>query len=271
MSGESGFQLSENAAEYYEQFSGPIMDPFIDEMISWAAPTAGGRLLDVACGTGRLARCAFAAMHYNGRADGLDVNEQMLEVARAEGLKTGAEFTWHAASAEDMPFANNSFDFVLCSQGIMFFPDLRQGLDEMVRVATPGGRIVCSFWAGPISRSPYMDATFRVLEGMGIGGATIFEQAWRVESESVAAMLGDAGCIDLRAEEVVRDIHLPSMKEYLPLHVAGLPFASEFQALPQHARTKFFEQVGVAMESFTNDDESVTVPFAVSLVSAVKR
>lgn len=135
MSGESGSQLSDSAAEYYEQFSAPIMD----EIVRWAAPNSGGRLLDVACVTGRLARSAFAAMQHKGRADGLDINAQMLEVARVEGLKTGADFSWHAASAEDMSFANDSFDFVLCSQGIMFFPDLRQGLNEMVRVAATGG------------------------------------------------------------------------------------------------------------------------------------
>lgn len=61
------------------------------------------------------------------------------------------------------------------------------------------------------------------------------------------------------------------MKDFLPLHIAGLPVAPQFQALPQQAKTELYRQVGTAMESFTNDDASVTVPFAVSLVFGVKQ
>lgn len=54
-----------------------------------------------------------------------------------------------------------------------------------------------------------MDATFRALEVSGLGGDTVVEQAWGVESEAVVAILGDVGCNDLRAEVIVRHIQLP--------------------------------------------------------------
>ena len=130
------FQISPEQAEIYESRFVPAI--FAD----WAAPLldaagvgVGQSVLDVACGTGILARTALARVGPMGRVSGLDLNEGMLTVAR--GLSMDIE--WRQGDAEHLPFPDDSFDVVLCQSALMFFPDATRALREMARVYTPGG------------------------------------------------------------------------------------------------------------------------------------
>ncbi len=141
MSNESGFQLAGTGPESYERYIGVFMAPFVDAVIQRAKLTRGSAVLDVACGTGFVARAASSLVGSTGRVAGLDINPGMLEVARAASANANPSIEWHQASAEEIPFEDATFDAVLCSQGIMFLPDLRNGVKEFCRVAAPGGRV----------------------------------------------------------------------------------------------------------------------------------
>jgi ubiquinone/menaquinone biosynthesis C-methylase UbiE len=94
------------------------------------------RVLDVACGTGVLAREAAARTGQSGRVAGLDPHAGMLAVAR--GVSPAID--WQEGTAEALPFPDHAFDAVVCQFGIMFFPDRDKAIREMLRVMVPAGR-----------------------------------------------------------------------------------------------------------------------------------
>ncbi len=107
-----------------------------------AAP--GDRLLDVACGAGTSA--LLAARQFGCEVTGLDYGEQAVSGARsaaqAAGLDGAIEFV--QGDAEDLPFADASFDAVLCECSLCTFPDKPRALSEIHRVLSPGGRLALS-------------------------------------------------------------------------------------------------------------------------------
>ncbi|HEY0878751.1 MAG TPA: methyltransferase domain-containing protein [Zeimonas sp.] len=137
-------QVNRDAAAVYERFFVPaLFEQWTDAVLDAAeVGAATRRLLDVACGTGVLARAAAARLRSPDGIVGVDPNEGMLAVAAecAPGIE------WREGRAENLAFDDASFDAVLCQFGLMFFEDRRAGLREMLRVLRPGGRLAVAVW-----------------------------------------------------------------------------------------------------------------------------
>ena len=137
------FQLSVEAAELYESsFVPALFADWAPHLVEAAGVAPGQAVLDVACGTGVVARTAADRMGGQGRVVGLDLNEGMLTVAG----RLRPDIEWRLGDAGDLPFEAGSFDVVLCQSGLMFFPDRAQALREMARVAVPGGTVAVQVW-----------------------------------------------------------------------------------------------------------------------------
>jgi ubiquinone/menaquinone biosynthesis C-methylase UbiE len=136
-------QVVRIAAEVYEEFFVPAL---LQEWASLVAEAArmqpGQSVLDVACGTGILARTVAERIGPNGTVVGVDPNEGMLAVAR----RKAPTIEWRDGRAETLPFEANSFDAVVSQFGLMFFQDRRVAIQEMIRVLRPGGRLVVAVW-----------------------------------------------------------------------------------------------------------------------------
>ena len=160
MSKVASGQVSAGAAEIYEEFYLPAL------FLEWAPRMAeaarvgpGQRVLDVACGTGVLARALVDHVGPRGAVTGLDINEGMLAVARRQA--PGIE--WRQGAAESLPFADAAFDAVLSQFGLMFFADRPKAIREMLRVLRPGGRLAVAVWDS-LDRTPGYAAFVRLLE-----------------------------------------------------------------------------------------------------------
>lgn len=131
------FQIPIEAAEAYEAAFVPgFFAQWAPILCDAAGVAANQPILDVACGTGIVARTAadrVGAEHVTG----VDRNEAMLTVAR----RVRPEITWRLGDAVALPFEDGSFDAVLCQMALMFFPDRVAALQEMARVAAPGGMV----------------------------------------------------------------------------------------------------------------------------------
>lgn len=88
------------------------------------------RVLDLACGTGIIARLASERLGAGCRIFGVDINPEMIAVARS--IKP--EISWHQANASDLPFETGVFDVIFCQQGLQFIPDQTAAVREMRRV-----------------------------------------------------------------------------------------------------------------------------------------
>ena len=134
------WQLVGTAAELYERYLVPsITSLWANDLVSRANPRTGERVLDVACGTGIVARTVSERMSA-GRVVGLDINGGMLAVARSTSTQSPVSVEWMEASALKLPFPAHAFDLVLCQLGLQFFPDPSVALKEMLRVLAPDGR-----------------------------------------------------------------------------------------------------------------------------------
>ncbi|WP_447007719.1 class I SAM-dependent methyltransferase [Saccharothrix isguenensis] len=104
----------------------------------WVCSRAGGDVLEVAVGTG------LNLPHYppGVRLTCLDFSPAMLDQARARAAALGLDVTWREGDAQALPFADATFDAVVCTLGLCGVPDERAALDEMNRVLRPGGSLL---------------------------------------------------------------------------------------------------------------------------------
>jgi demethylmenaquinone methyltransferase/2-methoxy-6-polyprenyl-1,4-benzoquinol methylase len=102
----------------------------------------GSTALDVCCGTGDLALELKRRVGPDGRVVGLDFSQAMLDRAQAKSDQRGLAVKYELGNALELPHPDGSFDAVTAGFGVRNLADLRRGLEEMVRVAKPGGRVV---------------------------------------------------------------------------------------------------------------------------------
>lgn len=157
--GERG-QISARAAEVYEEFFLPaLFAEWAPRVADAARIGAGHKVLDVACGTGVLARTLAQRVGPLGSVTGFDINPGMLAVAQ----RKAPDITWRQGRAEALPFDNDSFDAVVSQFGLMFFVDRRAALAEMYRVLRPGGRLAVAVWDA-VDKSPGYAAMVKLLQ-----------------------------------------------------------------------------------------------------------
>ena len=139
------WQVTGNAAETYERALVPaVFAPWAPLVVALTDPQPGERVLDIACGTGLIARLAAERVGRTGNVTGLDLNPGMLSFAASitsPDPATSAPIIWREASATNMPLPDAAFDVVYCQLGLQFFPDRPAAMREMYRVLVPGGRL----------------------------------------------------------------------------------------------------------------------------------
>lgn len=104
---------------------------------------AGDEVLDVAAGTGN---ASIPAAKLGARVTASDLTPELLDAGRRRAEAEGVELEWTPADAERLPFADDSFDVVMSSIGVMFAPHHQDAADELVRVCRPGGTIGVMSW-----------------------------------------------------------------------------------------------------------------------------
>jgi ubiquinone/menaquinone biosynthesis C-methylase UbiE len=247
-----GWQLQGSSAEAYERFLVPAATRrWAEHLIGLAEPHTGQRVLDVGCGTGIVAR-TVAERVGGARVTGLDLNEDMLEVARQN---SATEIDWRQGDAVALPFVDDSFDLVYCQYAIQFFPDPIAALREMRRVLSPDGRLALMTgrsvehnrvygWiaaamgrhagpqAGMMMRSPFPDWTTADLRDLVIA----------------------AGFADARLGIHIMNLRYPSAADLLWQEASYSPLAGVFAALDPATRDALVVDVTQALTPYTDDD-----------------
>jgi SAM-dependent methyltransferase len=157
------------ATSYQAQLVPALMEEWAPRVADAARLRSGDRVLDVACGTGVLARAAAGRVAPDGAVTGLDLNPGMLAVAA--GLSPA--INWQQGTAQALPFPADSFEAVVSQFGLMFFPDPVEAFREMMRVLVPGGRLAVAVWASLADTPAYSAETALVdrLAGTAAGDA----------------------------------------------------------------------------------------------------
>jgi SAM-dependent methyltransferase len=139
----SALEEAISAASAYEGLHVPaLFEQWAIRVVDAAQVRDRDRVLDVACGTGILARKAAWRAGSQGSVAGVDPNPGMLAVAE----RLDPSIQWREGVAESLPYPDDSFDAVVSQFGLMFFTDRNAAIREMIRVLVPRGRMAVAVW-----------------------------------------------------------------------------------------------------------------------------
>lgn len=201
-------------AESYERFMVPsLFAPWSSYLIQHAKPQLGERVLDIACGTGIVARNVAPRVGRQGIVIGLDVNPDMISMARAAAEQDHLAIEWHTGPAEQLPFSDGNFDLVLCQFGLMFFTDRHAALKEMHRVLRTGGCVVLSVWQG-MDRHPFYQILHEVSQ-RHLGKSSVQAVFSLGDSDELRKLLKDSGFQYVEIEPMSITARFPNAEEFL--------------------------------------------------------
>ena len=266
MAGQNlGKSCGGNPPANYERFFVPAIGaPLANNLIRLAALRPGERVLDVACGTGTVARLASQQVGATGTVAGLDINPGMLAVARS--TTPNIPIQWHEASAQSMPFPDASFDVVLCQMGLQFMPDKPAALREMRRVLVSGGRLILNL-PGPTPR------LFTIMRE-ALAGHIAPEPAGFVnlvfslhDPAEIQNLLAGAGFQDPSVQSETRTLRLPPPEEFLWQYLLSTPIAAALAQVDDERRGSLERDVVAKWQEFVQDG-TLLLQVRISLATA---
>ncbi len=267
------WHLGGSAPEIYAgQLVPAIFGPWAPVLVERARLESGQTVLDLACGTGVVARLARSAVGESGQVTGADLNSGMLATAEATAERDGiVDILWEEADATAMPFESDSFDIVLCQLGLQYFPDKNAALGEVRRVLKDDGRAVFLVWRS-IDHSPGFDALANALGTHVSPEAAAVMHAPFVFGDQTAQLRGlftETGYREVRIDSEVRMVRFGSTEDFIRYQVGGSPLAGHLSEADDDVWSKLVVAVEGPMSRFSND-EGVAWPIQGHIVSARK-
>jgi ubiquinone/menaquinone biosynthesis C-methylase UbiE len=223
---------------YERWLAGPLFRPWAELTLDEVALAAGDSILDIACGTGVVARAARERLGDATRAVGIDLSPDMLAVARI----LAADIDWRQGAAAALPLRDGErFDVVICQQGLQFFADKPGAVAQMRRAAAPGGRLAVSTWRSD-AEVPFFRDLRRIAERHL--GAVEDQRYGFGEAGPLQALLRDAGFRDVRVRTAVRTIRLEPDSPFVRLNAMALVGMSAVgRTMDEAGRTRVVETI----------------------------
>ena len=221
------YQLTNQAAQIYESQKVPAMfRPLAEATVNRIQVDTIDHVLDVACGTGILARVVGEKFPGIQRLVGSDLNQGMLDVARTLTTDEPYKSEWYAADVGSLPFDSQTFSLCFCQQGLQFFPDKENALSEVHRVIRSDGRLVLSVWS---EISPLFAILAEALEhhiGTAIAARSLAPFAFR-NQEDIENLLTGAGFTGHKIHTLTIERQIGPAHNAIPAEVAGNPVGVE--------------------------------------------
>ncbi len=240
-----------------------IFRPWAEELVELAAPRSGEHVLDLACGTGIVARVVGEHAE-TGRLVGLDFDAGMLRVAGS--IFPAAQ--WVEGDAAALPFGDGAFDLILCQQGLQFLPDRGRGLAEAHRVLKRGGRLALSVWTG-IEETPGQMAVFSELAKV-LGPETARPAGWSLgDGAELEGLVRGAGFPEIEMTTRRKTARFPSARSFVESMLTGSSKVTRatFAKLPEDARGAFVDAVAARLADYEGAD-GLELPMVSRLVLA---
>ncbi len=156
--------FSGSIPKLYETYLVPlIFEPYATDLVDRLASRTLFRVLEIAAGTGVVTRALASVLPERVSIVATDLNQAMLDQASVVGTRRPVE--WRQANAMQLPFADGTFDAVVCQFGVMFFPEKSKAFSEARRVLMPGGVFTFNVW-DRIKENEFADTVTTALESM---------------------------------------------------------------------------------------------------------
>jgi SAM-dependent methyltransferase len=265
VSDHDSWQLAHDTAVAYEKdFVPAIFAQWPPVLAEIAAIKPGDRVLDVACGTGVLAREAASRVGPTGRVTGLDLNEGMLAVAR----RLRPEIDWRQGDAAKLPFEGSAFDVVVSQFALMFFPDRVAALREMWRVLAPQGRLAVAVCA-PIAHSKGYTVFADILRSGASGGAAAVVEGYFAHGDEAGLqeLCKAAGIASARVLAREGWARFASIDEFVRVEIKGSPLAA---LIDETGYQSVLRAVRHELRDFCNAQGRISMRLDASIVTATK-
>jgi enediyne biosynthesis protein CalE5 len=237
-------------------------------MIDAVAPEPGDTVLELACGAGALGLALADRVSPGGSVLLSDVAPEMVEIAAAAAARRGQNgggselVSTRVIDLEQIDLPDESFDVVVCREGLMFAVDARRAAGEIARVLKPGGRLAVAVW-GPRDRNPWLgvladtiqEHTGSPVPPPGVPGPFSLSAEGQLQNA-----LAKAGLEEVLIEEVAVPTEDASFEEYwqVRLQLAG-PLKNVLAGLPTEVLGAIRESVRERLSQYLNPD-GLTIP-----------
>jgi ubiquinone/menaquinone biosynthesis C-methylase UbiE len=233
----------------YDRYVGVWSRLFVPSVVAAAEVAAADRILDVATGPGEAAALALSQVGPAGLVVGADIALAMLDAAKSR--LAGARFRPVVADGQALPFADTTFDAVLCQLGLMFFPDPTQGLHEFRRVLRPRRRAaVCVVSAR--ERAPMWGVLSEILSRYLPGQREVLGLLFTLaDAGHLERLLALAGFREISVTRETREHSFASFDDYwAPIEEAAGSLPQAYRALPDASRQAVREEVQARLAAF---------------------
>lgn len=267
----NGWSLAGAGPETYEEFQVPaVFEPLARLLLNRIGLEAGQSVLDVACGTGVVARKAAAIVGNSGRVVGVDFNGAMLEVAAKKIPPGFSNIEWQQADASNLPIQDATIDVAICQQGLQFFPDKVAALREMHRALKPDGRIWLAVWQSP-EYSPVNHAQNQVLgRHLGPDAAKVSRAPFSLgDPDQLRLLMSAAEFRDIEIQESTITRHMAPPQISIPAQLTSIPLGPQIAALEEEKWSAIVAEIGEALSPYLTD-EGMSVPQGTHIVSGRK-
>jgi ubiquinone/menaquinone biosynthesis C-methylase UbiE len=225
--------------EMYERWLvRPLFRPWAESSLDEIKLSPGDRVLDIACGTGIVARVAKERLGNTGHVVGVDLSPNMLSVARS----MAPNVDWREGDAGALPLrAGERFDIVVCQQGLQFFPDKPAAVTQMRQALATDGRLAVATWRSD-TEIPFFLELRRVAERhLGV----IVDQRFSLgDAAALEKLLSNAGVHDIRVRTLRRTIRFDEGAPFIRLNsIALVGMSAVGKTMGEQERKKVVETI----------------------------
>lgn len=239
-----------------------------EDLVRRAGLRPGDRVVDIACGTGIVARRAVDCVRWGGRVTGVDIDAHMLAVAREVSTHVYPPIEWIEGDVAALPLEDASFDVAVCQFAVQFFPDRRAAFSEIRRVLGRGGRIAFSVIRGAALHRPWMVLAEALDAHVSRKAGDTVRSIFAVENiEDVRTELQAAGFSGVRVENRFEPARYPSFADFARFETASMPTSPEVAATIQAELDAIAADVAAALADH-EDDHGVAFPLHCWIVDA---
>jgi ubiquinone/menaquinone biosynthesis C-methylase UbiE len=223
---------------YERELVGPLFRPFAEQLFARLKPTRDDSLIDVACGTGIVARVARERLGPGARIVGVDVAPGMLAVAQS----VDRTIDWRHGDATALPVGTDEqFTLLTCHQGLQFMPDKAAAVREMRRVLSPGGRLAVATWRS-LDDHPQVRELNAVVERHA--GPVVDTRHSLGDADLLRRLLVDAGFADVEVGTIGHDVRFADGVLYARMNaMAAIAMSEKGKTLSEAERGQLAGQV----------------------------
>lgn len=259
------FQLTREQAQAYDDLFVPaLFAQWAPQLVDCARIRHGQSVLDVACGSGVVARVARDVVGPGSRVAGVDLNPAMLEVAR----DARPDLEWVQGDAEALPFAEHEFDVALCQSALFFFADPGRAVTEMARVVVPGGVVALQTYA-PLGEQPAYGPFVEMIAGhVGPEARVLLGTYWsQGDIEGLLGHTSAAGLSLLESRSSLGVAVFPSASAVAATEIQATPLAEQ---IAPETFALIVEGTEELLGRYADESGVVRVPIRATLVATRK-